>query len=227
MPYLELEDIIKVYENRTKNLRVPALRGLSLSIKQSEFISIVGPSGSGKSTLLKLIAGHELPTSGRLFLESVGDISGLKGKELRKYRQKTIGFLSQFAPDNLIPSWSAKNNILLPMKIFKSYNREEYQKRPMELLKILNMEEKLLVKAGKLSGGEQQKLGLAVAIANNPLILLADEPTGELDRKNSESILTHMRDLNQEMGTTIIIVTHDKMFVEKTEKSYLIRNGRI
>ena len=227
MAFLELHDVIKLYKPENEILQVPALRGVDLSLKKSELAAIIGPSGSGKSTLIKINGGIEQPSSGIVEMEDIGIINKLKGRELTKYRRNVVGFVYQFPERNLLPSLSALENIMLPMRINNKLGREQRIKRALELLDAVGLAERKENHLTQLSGGEAQRVSIAVALANNPALILADEPTGELDTENTFKIINYFKELNQMYGTSFIVVTHDERFAQMTERTYKIRDGRI
>jgi ABC-type lipoprotein export system ATPase subunit len=225
--FLELEDVIKLYKPENESLQVPALRGVDLSLKESELVTIIGPSGSGKSTLIKIIGGIEKPSSGTVYIEGIGIINKLDTKRLTEYRKKTVGFVYQFPERNLLPSISAVENIQLPMRINGEVNRETRKKRALELLSAVGLLNRKDHRLSQLSGGEAQRVSIAVALANEPKIILADEPTGELDSVNTFKIIDYFKELNKNFGVTFLVVTHDERFALMTEKTYKIQDGRI
>ncbi|MFX0093805.1 MAG: ABC transporter ATP-binding protein [Candidatus Hodarchaeota archaeon] len=226
MTFLVCEDLIKIFTDPLSGIQVPALRGVELSVKKGELVSIIGPSGSGKTTLINLIGRMDLPSSGRIFVDEK-NICMLPEKKLDWYRRNMVGFLFQFPERNLIWNLPALTNVLLPMRISSKFTREERLKRAKDLLKRVGLGNRLAHKAGRLSGGEAQRLGIAVALANDPLLLLADEPTGELDTATTFQIIDYFRELNRDLGKTILIVTHDMRFAKMTSQSYRLRDGRI
>ena len=227
MTFLTLTDVIKLYKPENEHLQVPALRGVDLELKRGELASIIGPSGSGKSTLIKMIGGIDTPSSGIIEMEDVGIINNLRGKQLDKYRREKIGFLYQFPERNLLPSLSALENVEMPMRLLGKLSREERKKKARELLDSVGLLDRRNNKSNQLSGGEAQRTSIAVALSNNPLLILADEPTGELDSDNTFKIISYFQDLNREYGTSFIVVTHDERFAKLTNNTYKIRDGRI
>ncbi len=201
---------------------VKAVRNASLTIRKGEFIAIVGPSGSGKSTLMNLIGALDLATKGRIFLEGK-DIEHLEESELAVIRGNKIGFV--FQTFNLIPTLTALENVTLPM-VFQGFSKEERIERATELLKDVGLEERMKHLPGELSGGERQRVAIARALANNPDVILADEPTGNLDSKTGKHILEILKDLNKK-GKTIIIVTHNLEMARKVDKIIKIKDGKI
>jgi putative ABC transport system ATP-binding protein len=218
---LEVVNVTKSYGNElTKTI---ALHGTSFSVAAGEFVAIVGPSGSGKSTLLNIIGALDRPTSGRVFIAS-RDLSKLNNSELARIRNEKIGFV--FQSFNLIPRMTAVENIALPLLIHGSRPRDR-RSRALKLLKEFGMESKAENKPGQLSGGEQQRVAVARALANNPSIILADEPTGNLDTKNSELMMEIFRRLNSEAEKTLVIITHNLELARTAQRVVSIRDGRV
>lgn len=204
-------------------LPVNALRGISTTFHKGDFIAITGPSGSGKSTLLHLIGGFDRPTQGNVLFRNQ-DISTFSDSQLANYRLKHIGFV--FQSFNLISSLTAYDNILLPLVFAGTLSKKDQQKRVLELLTLVGLKDRKDHFPGELSGGEQQRVSIARAIANNPTLILADEPTGDLDSKSGENIISLLEDLNIQ-GKTVIIVTHDEKIASKTKKQLSIFDGKI
>ncbi|MEK7275543.1 MAG: ABC transporter ATP-binding protein [Candidatus Desantisbacteria bacterium] len=211
--------LTKVYG---KEVKTTAINGIDLEIKEGEFVTIMGTSGSGKSTLLHLIGGLDRPTSGNIFIDGV-EIAGLGGNELARLRCTRIGFVFQFF--NLIPTLSARENVEIPM-MFASAPEATQRKRSEELLEMLGLSGKEEALPCELSGGQQQRVAIARALANNPQIVLMDEPTGNLDSTASSDILAHIRELNAE-GQTIVIITHDPGVANQASRICQIKDGRI
>ncbi|MHA1616626.1 MAG: ABC transporter ATP-binding protein [Candidatus Njordarchaeales archaeon] len=220
-PLIICNNVVKIY--RSGKVKVTALRGLNLKVKEGEFRAIVGPSGSGKTTLLNLIGGMDKPDAGEIIVDGE-DISKYDEKKLYEYRLRKVGFVFQFF--NLIPTLTALENVELPM-ILAGYPREKRLERAKMLLKRVGLGDKMDRRPGELSGGEQQRVAIAVALANDPPIILADEPTGELDTATSREIAELFRELHREMGKTIIIVTHDLSIAMYAEKISRMEDGRI
>jgi putative ABC transport system ATP-binding protein len=212
---LEFKDVWKIYQMGDE--KINALAGVNLKIKEGSFISIMGPSGSGKSTLLHVAGILDMPTKGT-FLMNGKDTSTLSGKEQAKFRRSEIGFV--FQRFNLLPQLTALENVLLPM------NNPDPEKA-MEFMNEMGLEGKYGKIPSQLSGGEQQRVSIARALANNPSLILADEPTGELDSKNAEIIMGILQELNKKEGVTIIIVTHNPLAAEFTDKIIEMRDGNI
>lgn len=215
------KDVVKEYMMGTQVVR--ALNGVTLDIVRGEYLSIMGPSGSGKSTLFNMIGGLDKPTSGSVFINDV-DMAQLDAQELAFLRCRTIGYI--FQTFNLIPVMTALENVMLPM-IFGGLSTDEAIDRGIELLKIVGLGERLHHKPNELSGGQQQRVAIARALANNPQIILADEPTGNLDLRTGKEIIELLRHLNKEQGVTIISATHDLKMVDVSDRIVWIRDGRI
>jgi putative ABC transport system ATP-binding protein len=224
---LSLTDVIKLYKPENERLQVPALRGVDLDLDKGEIISVIGPSGSGKSTLIKMIGAIDTPSSGKIEMEGVGLVNNLIGKQLNWYRKEKVGFLYQFPERNLFPALTAFENVEMPIRLMGKLNREQRMKRVNELLDAVGLLDRKKNKPGQLSGGEAQRTSIAVALANNPTLILADEPTGELDSDNTFKIINYFKKINQQFGTSFIVVTHDERFAKLTKNTYKIRDGRI
>ncbi len=226
MTFLECNDLIKLYVDEQSKIQVPALRGVELSANEGDLIAIIGPSGSGKSTLINLIAGIDRPSSGEIILG--GEIiTKLNEKQLTQHRRERVGLLYQLPERNLIWNLTALRNVMLPMKLNGRWPREEQKKRALHLLKDVGLGERGHHKPHQLSGGEAQRTGIAVALANDPDIVLADEPTGELDSVTTFKIIEYFKLLNKELGKTFLVVTHDNRFANMTVKAMRILDGRI
>ncbi len=215
------KDLIKEFQMGQETTR--ALNGVSLDIKRGEYISIMGPSGSGKSTFFNMIGGLDKPNKGSVFINDV-DMAQLDAQELAFLRCHTIGYI--FQSYNLIPVMTALENVMLPT-IFAGKPSEEGTARAMELLEIVGLGHRLHHKPSELSGGQQQRVAIARSLANNPSIVLADEPTGNLDLKTGTEIIALMRKLNKEQGVTIISATHDHKMVDVSDRVVWIRDGRV
>ncbi|MGQ9748515.1 ABC transporter ATP-binding protein [Desulfosoma sp.] len=218
---VRLVDVTKVFRMGQEEVR--ALRGVSLEIKAGEYMSIMGPSGSGKSTLFNMIGALDKPTSGRVFIEEV-DVAQLDAYELAWLRCRKIGYI--FQTFNLIQVMTAIENVTLPM-IFAGMSRDESMDKGMELLKLVGLAERYQHKPSELSGGQQQRVAVARALANDPAIILADEPTGNLDLSTGEKIIALLKELSQERGVTIISATHDLKMINVSDRVVWIRDGRI
>jgi putative ABC transport system ATP-binding protein len=216
-----VKDLIKVY--KTGKSEVIALRGLDCTIEGGQVLAIMGPSGCGKTTLLNIIGGLDRPTAGSVTLDGV-NLVNLADAELVKHRREKVGIVFQFF--NLVSTLTAKENIELPMRL--AGKKSEYMRtRTDELLKLVAMEARAQHKPDEMSGGEQQRVGLAVALANDPPVLLADEPTGELDTATGHQILLLFKQLRDQFGKTVVIVTHDQRIGQIADMVMTIVDGRI
>jgi putative ABC transport system ATP-binding protein len=192
-------------------------------VHRSEFLSIIGPSGSGKSTLLGLIGGLDTPTHGQILIDGM-DITNLSERELTRIRNEKIGFVFQFF--NLIPTLTAEENVALPIQ-FSRKRRTSPSQRARELLTLLEVDDRLHHRPSQLSGGQQQRVAIARALANNPPLLMCDEPTGNLDTVSGALVMQALRDVNEQMGTTIIIVTHDMDVASQAHRVISLVDGKI
>ncbi|MBQ9930180.1 MAG: ABC transporter ATP-binding protein [Oscillospiraceae bacterium] len=220
-PIIQCENLVKIY--KTKDLEVLALQGLELEIEQGELMAIIGNSGSGKSTLLNMIGGLDRPSAGRLIVDGK-DLFKLSPQELVAYKRNTVGFVWQNNARNLLPYLTAWQNVQMPMLWGSADKKKE---RALELLEMVGMSRRKDHRLDQLSGGEQQRVAIAIALANNPKILLADEPTGAVDAKTGAYILDMLRDINRNTGLTVVIVTHDRMLAKKVNRVVTIRDGKI
>lgn len=220
-PIIELRGVWKTYY--MGDVRVDALRGLNLVVRKGEFLSIMGPSGSGKSTAMNMIGALDIPTKGSVLLETQ-DISLLSESSLAQIRGRKIGFI--FQQFNLIPTLTALENVMLPM-IFQDIPREKRIERARKLLKMVDLGNRTYHKPTELSGGQQQRVAIARALANNPEVVLADEPTGNLDSKTGRTVIDFLKKLHKEEGKTIIMVTHDKEVAKHAERIEYLLDGRI
>ncbi len=220
-PIIELRNVTKVY--KLGKVDVPALRDIDLKIYKGEFLAIVGKSGSGKSTCLSITGCLDLPTSGKVKL--IGkDVTKMNEKELAKLRGKTIGFI--FQTFNLITTLTTLENVTLPM-IFQGVPRNERIKKAKQLLKLVGLEKRLHHRPLELSGGERQRVAIARALANDPKIILADEPTGNLDSKTGKMIIELLEKINKKKGTTLVIVTHDLDLAKRADRIIKLGDGKI
>ena len=220
MNIIELQKVTKIY--KLDEVEVVGVKDVDLKIKKGEFVCIMGPSGSGKSTLLHLIGCLDKPTYGKIFIDGI-DISKMSEDELAEIRKNKIGFVFQFF--NLYPTLNALENVELPM-IIAEKDKEYRRKRAMELLKIVGMEKFKDHFPSELSGGQRQKIAIARALANDPPIILADEPTGNLDSKSGKEVMEIFKKLHEE-GRTIVVVTHNKEVAEYSERIIYLKDGKV
>jgi ABC-type lipoprotein export system ATPase subunit len=216
------DNLVKIY--KVADLEVVALQGLDLLVDPGEMVAIVGASGSGKSTLLSILGGLDVPSAGRAVVAG-HDLTAMGRRERTSYRRHVIGFVWQQTARNLLPYLSAVENVELPM-ILDGRGARSRRGRAGELLALVGLEGRADHRPDRLSGGEQQRVAVAVALANQPEVLLADEPTGELDSDTSAEIFELIRRVNREVGTTVVIVTHDPLVSEQVQRTVAIRDGR-
>ena len=217
---LRLENIEKYYSGSVDKLHI--IRNLNLSVEEGEFISILGRSGSGKSTLLNVIGLLDKIDGGKIFIDGK-EVDVLSDAEKDRLKNKMLGFVFQF--HYLLPEFTALENVMLPALIDDFSNKFELEKRAMELLKSVGLEERVHHKPSQLSGGEKQRVAIARALINSPKILLADEPTGNLDEETSETIFNILRDINKNRKQTIIVVTHSKDLAQISDKKLYLKKG--
>lgn len=223
-----MENVVLRAENLTKELPlgkivVHALRGVNLTVCKGELVGIVGPSGSGKSTLLGLMGGLDSPTAGTLEIDGI-DVTRLNESRLTEVRNEKIGFVFQFF--NLVPTLTALENVALPIQ-FARKPKFHPEKRAAEVLEMLGLKDRMNHRPMELSGGQQQRVAIARALANNPPLLLADEPTGNLDSESSEIVLRALYDIHHELGTTIVLVTHSPELAARMERVVELVDGQI
>ncbi len=218
---LELQDVWKTYQMGSESLDV--LRGVSVSIYKGEFVTILGPSGSGKSTLMNLVGILDIPTRGHILLEKK-DLSHLSESALAQLRGKKIGFV--FQQFNLIHTLSALENVILPT-IFQNVPQTQRIERAKELLALVGLADRMHHRPNELSGGQQQRVAIARALVNNPEIILADEPTGNLDSQSGKQIMELLTTLHEKEKKTIILVTHDQSLVRHAQRTISLRDGKI
>ncbi|HAZ37499.1 MAG TPA: ABC transporter [Clostridiaceae bacterium] len=218
---IECENLIKIY--KSLDSEVVALQGLDLTVNKGELMAIIGNSGSGKSTLLNMIGGLDRATAGKLYVDGK-DLFLLNEKEMIDYKRNTVGFVWQNNARNLIPYLTVSENIQLVLNIGK---QKDIKNRTNELIELVGLSRRKNNCLSELSGGEQQRTAIAIALANNPSILLADEPTGSVDTKTASQILDVFRELNHELKLTIVIVTHDRAIASKVDRVAAIRDGRL
>ena len=222
---VDVQDVRMVYnaKSRDESTHVHALRGLTLQVYEQEFFAIMGPSGSGKSTLFNQIGALQTPTSGEVLIEGV-NLAALSPQQLAAVRCFELGYI--FQTYNLLPVMSALMNVALPT-IFAGMSTAEGEERAMECLAIVGLDDRAHHLPSELSGGQQQRVAIARAFVNKPRIILADEPTGNLDSNTGQEIINYMKTLNEETGTTIITVTHDDKMLTAADRMAWIRDGRL
>ena len=218
---IECENLVKIY--KTKDIEVLALQGLELRIDKGELLAIVGNSGSGKSTFLNLLGGLDRPSAGILVVDGK-DLFKLSEKELVEYKRHTVGFVWQNNARNMLPYLTAWQNVQMPMLFDSGKKKKE---RALELLEMVGMSHRKDHRLDQMSGGEQQRVAIAIALANDPKILLADEPTGAVDVKTGAYILDVLRSINETTGITTVIVTHDRQLTKKVNRVVSIRDGKL
>jgi putative ABC transport system ATP-binding protein len=220
-PIIELRNVWKIYQ--MGDVEVIALSGLNLAVRVGEFVSIMGPSGSGKSTAMNMIGALDIPTKGQILLEGQ-DISQFSESGLAQLRGRKIGFI--FQQFNLISTLTAVENIMLPM-IFQNTPRQERAERARKLLELVDLGDRIYHKPTELSGGEQQRVAIARSLANNPDVILADEPTGNLDSKTGGTVMDFLKKLHETEGKTIIMVTHDEDIAKRADRIEYLLDGRV
>jgi ABC-type lipoprotein export system ATPase subunit len=216
------ENLVKIY--KVADLEVVALQGLDLTVTEGELIAVVGASGSGKSTLQNILGGVDTPTAGRAQVAGL-DLAALTEGERTIYRRRTVGFVWQQTARNLLPYLSAAENIELPM-MHDGVDHVARRQRVGRLLDLVQLSKRAAHRPDQLSGGEQQRAAVAVALANEPALLLADEPTGELDTESANALFATLRAVNRELGVTIVVFTHDPLVSEQVSRTIGIRDGR-
>ncbi len=221
MELIKVENVTKVY--KTGTVETQALRGISLTIQSGEFLALVGPSGSGKTTLLQLLGCLDQPSSGKIYLNNK-DVSQLNRNQRADIRRGTIGFIFQFFA--LIPTLTAYENVEMPL-LLNGLSSTERRQRVTELLETVRMSNRAHYRPDQLSGGEQQRVAVARALATHPLLILADEPTANLDTENGKQVMEVMQRLNQETGTTFIFATHDPRLFGYAQRTIVLRDGQI
>lgn len=218
---VKIENVEKIY--KLGEISVPALKSINMELEKGEFVAVMGPSGSGKTTLLNLIGVLDKPTKGKICIDGK-DLTQLKEKELTNLRRGTIGYIFQFY--NLIPVLSAFENVELPMLIAGTPSKER-QERALQLLKTVGLAERADHRPDELSGGEQQRVAIARALVNKPSIVLADEPTGDLDTKTGKEVMHTLLNLSKTEGATVIVVTHDPIVASLASRIFEMRDGKI
>lgn len=221
MELIKVENVTKVY--KTGTVATQALRGVSLTIQPGEFMALVGPSGSGKTTLLQLMGCLDQPSSGKIYLNGK-DVSQLNRNQRADIRRGTIGFIFQFFA--LIPTLTAYENVEMPL-LLNGLSSTERRQRVIDLLEAVGMSERAHHRPDQLSGGEQQRIAVARALATHPLLILADEPTANLDTENGKQVMDIMQKLNRETGTTFVFATHDPRLFGYAQRTIVLRDGQI
>jgi putative ABC transport system ATP-binding protein len=230
-PFILCENLVKIYKVNDADgssdapIEVQALQGLDLTVAEGEMIGVVGVSGSGKSTLLNILGGLDRPNGGRAVVDKQ-DLNMLSQRGLDQYRRKTVGFIWQYGARNLIPYLTAVENIQLPMTLSGMVGKKPRQ-YANELLDQVCLGDRMAHRLEELSGGEQQRVAVAIALANRPHLLLADEPTGELDTATAKTIYDLFRDLNRKLGLTIVIVSHDSGIAQHVDRVVAVRDGKL
>lgn len=217
---IECENLVKIY--KTDQIEVVALQGLDLQIKKGELVAIVGTSGSGKSTLLNMLGGLDKPSAGSLTIAG-RNLLKFTEEDYMVYKRNVVGFVWQNNARNLVPYLTAVQNVELPMLL---QGKKERRAKALDLLEAVGLSHRVNSRLDQMSGGEQQRVAIAIALANDPVILLADEPTGSVDTKTSDQILNVFKELNAKRGITIVIVTHDLRLAKKIDRVVSIRDGR-
>lgn len=221
MPQITTKDLIKVY--RAGKSEVIALRGLDMNMADGDLVAVQGPSGCGKTTLLNLVGGIDRPTAGRVEVDGTNIVDYNEG-ELVRYRRDQVGFVFQFF--NLVPTLTAEENVELPLRLANKPGSHR-DARTRDLLKLVGLQDRAVHRPDELSGGEQQRISIAVALANDPPLILADEPTGELDTENGQRVLDLFEVLNKDMRKTVLIVTHDQRVSKIAHRILQIEDGKI
>lgn len=219
-PVIQLQELVKNYF--VGKIIVPAIRSISLQINKGEYVAIMGPSGSGKSTLMNIIGCLDTPTKGTYLLNSA-EVNTLNEDQLAEIRNKEIGFV--FQTFNLLPRFNVLENVMLPL-VYAGYEKKERLQRALEVIKSVGLEERINHKPNELSGGQRQRVAIARALINNPSIILADEPTGNLDSKTSNEIMQLFDEIHQR-GNTIILVTHEEDIAQHAQRIIRLRDGKI
>ncbi len=221
---IQCDRLVKIF--RVGQSEIVALQGLEFSVSSGEMVGVVGASGSGKSTLLSILGGLTSPTAGRVEVDGV-DLASLSSAELARYRRERVGFIWQRTSSNLIPYLSALDNIAVPLTIGRRSGRGDRRRRANELLELVGLTDRADHRPIELSGGEQQRVAIAVALAAEPALLLADEPTGELDSETADSIYQLLRDVNRELGLTQLIVSHDPGIATRVDRVVAVSDGQL
>ena len=216
---IKTEKLVKRYF--LEGTYIEALRGINLIVEKGEMVALMGPSGSGKSTLLHILGGIDIPTEGKVFIKDQ-DIFSLSEKKLAKFRNMNIGFVFQF--HYLLPEFTALENVMIPVQI---YNKKGAREKAEKILVRLGLKDRLNHKPSQMSGGEQQRVAIARAIVNDPSVLLADEPTGNLDTLNTQIVIELLKELNRKNNMTMVIATHDREVAEYCDRIIFLRDGKL
>ncbi len=220
---IEVQNITKIYRNKSGSVQTKALDSISFNIREGEFVAIMGPSGSGKSTLMHILGALDVPTDGKYFLDK-HDVSKLSDNELADIRKNKIGFV--FQSYNLLPRATVLRNVSLPL-VYAGVSRDKREKIAREAIKSAGLDESHLFHlSNQLSGGQMQRVAIARALVNNPALILADEPTGNLDSKTGEIVIDTFRKLN-EQGRTVVLITHEQDIAEKTNRIIFLKDGKL
>ncbi len=221
--FIEADNLVKIY--KVADLEVVALQGLDLIVREGEMMALVGPSGSGKSTLMNILGGLDSPTAGRIHVGEYNLLEMTRRDQVR-YRRHMVGFVWQQTARNLLPYLTARENVELPMALSGWLSAKERRTHAANLLDLVGLADRMNHRPDRLSGGEQQRVAIAVGMANRPALLLADEPTGEVDSTSAEQIFHSLRALNADFGVTVIIVTHDMNVATRVDRVVGMRDGR-
>ncbi|HEU0212584.1 MAG TPA: ABC transporter ATP-binding protein [Jiangellaceae bacterium] len=216
------DNLVRIYQ--TEGIEVVALQGLDLLVEAGELVAIVGASGSGKSTLLNILSGNDVPTAGRAWVAG-NDLLDMSGRDRVTYRRDVVGFVWQQTARGLLPFLTAAENVALPLMLTRA-GRAERTRRSEQLLDLLGIGDCRDRRPAEMSGGEQQRCAIAVAVSNRPQVLFADEPTGELDSATADEVFAALRETNKELGTTVVVVTHDPAVADQVDRTVAIRDGR-
>ncbi len=219
MDVIKTENLRKIYFLEEE--KIEALKGINITVKKGEMVALMGPSGSGKSTLLHLLGGIDVPTKGKVFINDF-DIFSLDDKKLSVFRNKHIGFVFQF--HYLLPEFTVLENVMLPVQI---YNKRDAKEKAEKILRLLGLEHRLNHKPTQISGGEQQRTAIARAVVNEPDIILADEPTGNLDSENAHNVMNIFKEMNKKDNVSIVIATHDPEIAEYCDRIFYLKDGQI
>jgi lipoprotein-releasing system ATP-binding protein len=218
---ISIRNLVKTY--KPDGVKVRVLRGLDLDIRAGEMVAVLGASGAGKSTLLHLVGALDRPTSGEVFFQGK-QIFRLSNSELARFRNQSIGFVFQF--HHLLPEFSALENVIIPGLLGKN-SRQQTEARARKLIELVGLQERMSHRPAELSGGEQQRVAVARALVNRPAVVLADEPTGNLDSETADSIYDLLREINQSEGMTFLVVTHNETIAERMDRQVVMVDGRI